>query len=532
MSDLCPDLFPGDVVANSYRIKAAIGIGGSGTVYRAQRVGMTQEVALKVMHSEHPDSAAERQRFAREAEMVKRLQHPHVVPLLDYGHAENGIPFLVFALLTGQSLEEKIKGEGPLGWHGTARCSDQVLRALDHAHSLHIVHRDIKPANIFMSSGMLGEVVQVLDFGLAKVVGKGAKMDVTVAGSLLGTPRYMAPEQVRGEELGQAADIYSFGLVMAEMLLGRPLVDARTELEIFALQGSDVPLPIPVEVQASPFGPIIERAVSKAVSVRYRLANQMLADLRAAMAHIGECPDDDQESADLEATAIIDPNNLPFGLVAPTNPTAEKLRRVFNTMAGKAADAQAPIEPEQAPAPMPPVAPVAPAGPAAPEIEFEDSVEEYPESWTGPQPDRAAAEIEFEDSVEEYPESWTGPQPDREGFNPGTASSFPPPSSYAPPASAPFRSAAPQASGIDSHRAPPLSFHPSTLPPSRKSNVGLVIALVIVLLALVAVAAFGAHLLGLVRLPLSRPGDPLRCPSVTSVAHRGLAATQSSAERT
>ena len=219
----------------------------------------------------------------------------------------------------------------------------------------------------------------MLDFGLAKVVGKGAKMDVTVAGSLLGTPRYMAPEQVRGEELGQAADIYSFGLVMAEMLLGRPLVDGRTEMDIFATQGSDVPLTIPAEVQASPFGPIIERAVSKPVAVRYHLASQMLADLRAAMAHIGACPEDGPRGAELEATAILDMSKLPVGLAGTSNPTAEKLRRVFNTLALKAADAKAAVELEQAAARMPQAMPV---------IEDEQTDNEYPESWTGPRPDR------------------------------------------------------------------------------------------------------------------------------------------------
>ena len=121
-------LAAGDVVAGKYAIVEAIGVGGSATVYRAQRVGMKHEVALKVMHAEHPDSDNERQRFAREAEMVMKLQHPHVVPLLDYGHTHDGVPFLVFALLHGQSLERKIKSEGSLPWALAGRLSVQVLR--------------------------------------------------------------------------------------------------------------------------------------------------------------------------------------------------------------------------------------------------------------------------------------------------------------------------------------------------------------------------------------------------------------------
>jgi serine/threonine protein kinase len=509
VSDLSPDLFPGDVVADRYRISEAIGIGGSGTVYRAHQLGMKQEIALKVMHAEHPDSVAERQRFAREAEMVKRLQHPHVVPLLDYGHGDDGVPFLVFALLIGQSLEAKIKQEGPLGWQATAKVSDQVLRALDKAHRLDIVHRDIKPANIFMCTGVLGEVAQVLDFGLAKVVGKGANMDVTVAGSLLGTPRYMAPEQVRGQELGQSADIYSFGLVMAEMLVGRPLVDGPTELDIFALHGSDMPLTIPGEVLASPFGPIIERAVSKPVSVRYHLASQMLADLRAAVAHIGACPDDDPRGADLEATAILDPNNLPFGLTGTSNPTAEKLRQVFNTMASKSASTPAPA-PAQRPAQRPAQGPAqAPASVAPAPVEIEDPFSEeesFPESWTGPQrhtgdfsPAQLRAPV-IEQDRSAHPA--TGMTPSERPYAAGGlvrsgASSFPPPSSCPPgPLPAPADPRSSQRPRFDPS-APPPPLRDPRLQPRPRSSAGLVVTLVIVLLTLVAAGAFGGHLLGL-----------------------------------
>ncbi|HHH11211.1 MAG TPA: serine/threonine protein kinase, partial [Sorangium sp.] len=277
-------LNPGDIVAGKYQIIAPLGVGGSGAVYRAQKVGMKLQVALKMMHAEHPDGDNERARFAREAELVKRLQHPHIVRLMDYGHAEDGVPYLAFALLTGQPLEDKIKNEGPLDHNTIGRFSQQVLRALDRAHSLNVVHRDLKPANIFLSSGVLGEVVQMLDFGLAKMVhdAPGA-MDVTRVGSVMGTPRYMAPEQVRGEQVGPTADIYSFGLVMAEMLLGRPLVEGKKEIEIYVAQGSDREHVLPALITQSPFAAIVKRAVAKPLNVRYRQASQMLADVNAVV---------------------------------------------------------------------------------------------------------------------------------------------------------------------------------------------------------------------------------------------------------
>jgi serine/threonine-protein kinase len=352
----------GEVIADKYAVVEAIGVGGSATVYRARRVGMAHEVALKVMHAEHPDGDNERQRFAREAELVMKLQHAHVVPLLDYGHTAEGVPFLVFALLQGQSLERRIKTQGSLAWATAGRFSVQVLRALEKAHGLGVVHRDIKPANIFLSTGVFGEVAQVLDFGLAKMVRDEAPSDLTQAGALLGTPRYMAPEQVRGEQITHAADIYSFGLVMAEMLLGRPLIAGEKELDIYVAQGSDKPIFLPDEVLTTPFGAIIQRAVSKPVAVRYSMASQMLADVEAALAHL-EAPPQDVE-ADLEATRMLDPSLVP----KIVNPHAEKMRRVLNAAANKAERDKAKATPTPASSPAssdPPAArPSAPRMPA------------------------------------------------------------------------------------------------------------------------------------------------------------------------
>ena len=286
------------------------------------------------MHAEHPDSDNEKIRFAREAELVMKLQHPHVVPLLDYGHTVDDVPFLVFALLEGQSLERKIKGSGSMPWAQTGRLSVHVLKALEKAHGMGVVHRDIKPANIFLCDGVLGEVAQVLDFGLAKMV-KEPDNNLTQAGALLGTPRYMAPEQVRGETITHAADIYSFGLVMAEMLLGRPLVTGAKELDIYVAQGSDKPIHVPDEVLSTPYGNIIRRAVNKKVEVRYHMASQMLADVQAVLSNI-EGPQQDIE-ADLDATRMLDPS----AAAVLSNPHAEKMRRVLNAAANKKAEQEA-----------------------------------------------------------------------------------------------------------------------------------------------------------------------------------------------
>jgi serine/threonine-protein kinase len=245
----------GEVLAGRYQLMDTIAVGGSGAVYRAA-VDSGGHVAVKVMHAEHPEGDAERRRFGREAQIIQALVHPHVVRVLDYGHTRDGMPFLVFPLLDGNTLDSKLKIAGALPAAEVGRISLQVLSALERAHDEGIAHRDIKPANIFLVPSVLGDNVQILDFGLAKLVFQGDGAEVTRHGALVGTPRYMAPEQVRGEQVSETADIYSFGLVMAEMLLGHPVVTASRELDIYMTHGSDKPLELAEVVLASPFAAI------------------------------------------------------------------------------------------------------------------------------------------------------------------------------------------------------------------------------------------------------------------------------------
>lgn len=321
-----------------YRIDAKLAIGGSGTVYRATRVANGQLVAIKLMHAELEEQDAERQRFTREAEIVRSLVHPHVVRLLDYGHSEDGVPFLVFPLLDGQTLHDHLAEHGALSAHETGRLSLQVLGALEKAHRLDIAHRDIKPANIFLvrDEGWLD--VMVLDFGLAKLLRGDQRLDITRTGALIGTPRYMAPEQVRAETIGMAADIYSFALVMAEMLLGRPVVDAEGELEIYMAHGSDRPLDIPAAVLKSPFASVIRRALAKPLEVRYQKASQMHADVQAVMARLEQIGAGAAMAApDLETTQVIHSSELEALRKRQNSTTSKKLRDAFNRLADKAA---------------------------------------------------------------------------------------------------------------------------------------------------------------------------------------------------
>jgi serine/threonine protein kinase len=320
----------GQTLAGRYRLVDTIAVGGSGSVYQAEDTAEKRAIANKVMHSGHPDGDKERLRFEREAEIIQKLVHPHVIKLFDFGHTSDGMPFLVFPLLEGRTLQQRVKQDGAMDWQEAGRLIMQVLAALAKAHELGIAHRDIKPANIFLMPSAFGDNVQMLDFGLAKMVMREDAAEVTRSGALVGTPRYMAPEQVRGEGVSATVDIYSVGLVLAEMLIGRPVVTATKEIEIYMTHGSDEPLDLPEVVLSSPIAPIIRRAVSKPLEVRYHTASQMLADLRAVLKKM-VAGDGKIGSVDMEATFIVDPD-----LVRPRSlPTeeSEKLRDAFNRMA-------------------------------------------------------------------------------------------------------------------------------------------------------------------------------------------------------
>ena len=219
-----PAVGPGAIVADAYRVIDVLAVGGSGTVYRAEAMsdaakapGKTR-VALKLMHAAHSEGDKERRRFLREAELVRGLDHAHIVELLDFGHTHEGLPFLVFPLLEGENLGARLKRHRQEGTTIDAldagELAVQILDALDALHRRGIAHRDVKPANIFLAVTPLGETVQLLDFGLAKA--SHTKVDdVTRMGAVVGTPRYMAPEQARGERVGPPADVEAATVAIA-----------------------------------------------------------------------------------------------------------------------------------------------------------------------------------------------------------------------------------------------------------------------------------------------------------------------------
>lgn len=208
----------GRSIDGRYRIDGLIGAGGMGTVYRATRLLIGDEVAIKILHQDHGDAHSS-ERFRREAQAAARLKHPNAVSIYDFGISTDGLQYLVMEFVEGISLRERLN-HGPLEFATATEVISQVCAALDEAHRRQIIHRDIKPDNIILHSSAAGLRVKVLDFGIAKLRDETAG-HLTQTGSVMGTPHYMSPEQCLGEELDPRADIYSVGIVLYEMLCGR-----------------------------------------------------------------------------------------------------------------------------------------------------------------------------------------------------------------------------------------------------------------------------------------------------------------------
>jgi serine/threonine-protein kinase len=274
----------GRVLDGRFRVDALLGEGGLGQVFRGTHLRLGRSVAIKVMHAHHVNKPELRTRFDREARSLAALAHPNVVGVIDYG-VDGEAPFLVMDLLEGRTLDDAIK-EG-LPQDRVVPIFRDILRAVAYAHGIGLVHRDLKPANVFLQRvPELGEVVRVLDFGLAKFVdGDGASATVTRAGMVIGTPSYMSPEQATASAVDARADVYSLGIVLFELITGeRPFTgdDGAEVLRKHLLQ------PMPSMRDTRPDAPlavqlerIVTRATEKSKADRYTDAGDMAAALDA-----------------------------------------------------------------------------------------------------------------------------------------------------------------------------------------------------------------------------------------------------------
>ena len=280
-----PDL-PTHPLGGRYRVIRAIGHGGMGTVFEAVHVGTGRAVALKLLHFRCATDGALRARFEREARAATSVAHPNVVEVLDVGTAEDGRPFLVMELLEGESLRARLDRVHRLEVGETAYIGASVLVALGAAHGSGVVHRDVKPDNVFLAHGAPRPRVKLLDFGISKLFGPdGMDLGMTTTGTVLGTPRYMSPEQARGRpDLDHRVDVFAAGVLLYEMLAGRrPYeADSYNALVVALVEESPPPLAsLRAEVPAD------LRDVVAAALARDRQERPSIAEiLRVLRAHV------------------------------------------------------------------------------------------------------------------------------------------------------------------------------------------------------------------------------------------------------
>ena len=232
-------------IAGRFRIECEIGKGGMGTVYRASHLGLQRSVAVKIIKSEFAGDPDVADRFMREARTMARLRHQRAAMIFDAGNLPDGRHFIIMEFIDGVTLADALAREGRFSTERAITIALQVCEVLEDAHQLGIIHRDLKPSNIMLNE----RGVCVLDFGVAKVLASSAEVTTTHvstgSGQIVGTPRYMSPEQCLGQRVGVRSDLYSLGVLLYEMLAGRPPFVDPLAAVVLVKQATAQPMPLP-----------------------------------------------------------------------------------------------------------------------------------------------------------------------------------------------------------------------------------------------------------------------------------------------
>lgn len=294
-SDECPrcgsslkesaDPLVGAVFTDKYEIEEKLGAGGMCDVYRARHIRIGKEVAIKILRPDYAADPKVVERFEREARAASLVRHPNAINIMDYGLAAGNTPFLVMELVEGATVRELLKQHGAMTLARVAGIVKQACAALEAAHTVGVIHRDIKPENIIISEVDGRDWVEVVDFGIAKIQeDMSRRAALTGANLIIGTPRYMSPEQAQEKPVDARSDIYSLGLVVYEMLAGTPPFAGNSATRLLIAHAVEPPPPLsdmrpdlPAEVAA-----VVMRALDKDPARRQQSALEFAREFERA----------------------------------------------------------------------------------------------------------------------------------------------------------------------------------------------------------------------------------------------------------
>ena len=303
------DPYLGHVVGGKYRVVSRLGAGGMGAVLRATHFyGDTAlgDVVIKFLLAEHVNDPERRERFVKEARAARELHSPHVVKVFDFGEDDDGTPYLVMEYLQGRSLFRVMTDAGRLPVRRALLIASQVAEAMVECHDKGMLHRDLKPDNLLLLDARGGDFVKIVDFGIARLPQQGGQSHSFVSSLMIGTPRYMAPEQIAGKPIDGRIDIFALGVILFEMLCGAPPILLRDGDNEMAYVGLNVNEP-PRKVSAllpwapAPLTALVDRMMAK----RREERPERMADVVHAIEELLKLPalQPDRFSADTVGTS-------------------------------------------------------------------------------------------------------------------------------------------------------------------------------------------------------------------------------------
>lgn len=286
-------IHPGDVIGGRYKVERFVGAGAYGAIFSAIDVDSMERVAIKALPpADQGVNKTAIGRFEREMQVISRLRHPNIITLYDFGQMPSGIIYMVIEYIDGITLYDLVTSTKLSETEALSIC-EQIAEALDEAHTKGVVHRDLKPQNVMISRlPQGGYVAKVLDFGMAKLTSHGPDESIaqlTREGMAVGTPRYIAPEQARGKDVGAWSDLYALGLLFYEMFTGERAVKADTIESAIIAHVSPEPLQLD-EIHLVPehVRPVLYKLIEKKVAKRYQRASDLLRDLHRLQARHAE----------------------------------------------------------------------------------------------------------------------------------------------------------------------------------------------------------------------------------------------------